>query len=170
MHKPAGHLRAEAGEVMQDPVHQMVADIGSGGVGNARRDARSLNGFDHGLDWEGCKIRGSPIGGNRLIDGLVALVVRDPGVIDVDGDALRRQMEAAACLADAEHRVRLFPVNGGADGFNGLAENHRHRALYDLCPGNFIRNQGDGFLRGIDGLAAEGLKGCDQDFHGLLLS
>ena len=168
MHKPAANGWVKAGEMMQHPVHQVVADIRPGGVGKACRDARSLNCLDHGLDWKGCKIRGCPFGGNGPIHRLVAVVIRDPGVIDIDGDALRGQAEASARLADAEHRIRVFPVNGGTHGFNRLAEDHRHRTLYNLCVGNSVPHQGDGFLRGVDGLAAEGLKGCDQDFHNKL--
>ncbi len=62
-------------DIIEDPVHHMVADIGSGGVGQTGRISGVLDGLDHGLHGKIAEVRGIPIRKYRLVNGLVSFVI-----------------------------------------------------------------------------------------------
>ncbi len=130
---------------MQQAVHQVVADEGTGGVGYAGGDAGGPDVFYHGFDGERGKVGRGPVRTNGLVDRLVAFIVLDSGVINVDGDPFRGQVVLAAGLADAEDRVGLFPFDGGVDNVDGFAEYGRDFQLDDFDITDPAGKELDGF-------------------------
>ena len=55
------------------------------------------------------KSRRGPALHHRLVDRLLAVIVADACVLDVDADALQAKLAAAAGQADAQHNVGLGP-------------------------------------------------------------
>lgn len=72
------------GNGMEHPVHQMVADKGAGGIGNTAGKPKLADCIHHRLDRERREVGRRPIVGDASVDGLVAFVVGDPCIIDVD--------------------------------------------------------------------------------------
>src|SRR5262249_26966278 len=120
-----------------------------------------------GLDWkrrpiaDGAAAHHSPTG--RLTPG----IVRDTGVVHVDGDAFRCDLGAILRQAEADHQrwLVLFEKRFQlAYGFAELAGQSRaHHAVVADRPA--AKPPGDE-LRRIQGVATEGLKAGEQDgFH-----
>ena len=81
MDKAAADIREFLMDIIEDPVHHMVADIGSGGVGQTGRISGVLDGLDHGLHGKIAEVRGIPIRKYRLVNGLVSFVIGDPASV-----------------------------------------------------------------------------------------
>ena len=93
---------------MQQRVQEVVAHICTGGIGNYRRQTGALYPFCDCFDRQRRKVRGWAIWCDRFIDRLIACVVRDTGVHQVDCHALRRDSRASPGLSHAENRVGLL--------------------------------------------------------------
>ncbi len=161
MDKAAADIREFLMDIIEDPVHHMVADIGSGGVGQTGRISGVLDGLDHGLHGKIAEVRGIPIRKYRLVNGLVSFVIGDPGIGDVDGYPLRRYAEPAACLADAYDHIRLELLHLFMDPFDGSADYGRDLHGDDLCPGDLISDTFYGLPGRIYGFAAKRIEPCD---------
>ena len=161
----AAHIGKFLCDVIEHAVHQMVADVGPRRVGYGCRDAGLAHFLHHGLDGQRGKIGRVSVLKDRRADGLIALVVRDAGVVHVDRDALRRDTEPAARLTDAQCDIRLFRLHGLVDGGDRFPEHHGDVQLDDLCPRDGVLDHAHGLLRGIDRFAAKGIKRGDKDPH-----
>ena len=164
VHKAALHARIVLCQGVQHTVHQVIAHEGSGGIGHAGRKSRLPDFGHHGLDGQGGEIGGGAVFKDGHIDGLVALVIGNAGIVHIDGHPLGGQIIAAAGLADAQHRIRLLPLDGRRHGFDGLAKHGGHLQLDDLHTRD-LTNQFYGFQGGIDGRSAKGIKGSQKQFH-----
>ena len=112
--KAGGDVRlARCGEEVEHAVEQVVADVRPCRVRHARGDARRLHVGDHLLDRQR-----RPVGdGAVLRDGVIALVVGDAEIVDVDANAFDRDVGAAARLSDDD---------------DGIGRNLIHRSAYRI--------------------------------------
>ena len=85
----------------------LVAHVGPSGIGHYGWYSRFLDGNDHRLDGQQGEVGRWPVRSNLCVDRLVTVVVGDPPVIDVDGDALRTDGELTACLPDTDDHIRI---------------------------------------------------------------
>ena len=97
--------------------------------------------------------------------GLVALVVGDAAVRDVDADPLHGDLAAPAGLADGDDNIRLNRRDLLPDHRDGFPADSGHFQFDDIRAGNGVRQPLDGFNGRIDRFAAEGIKACDKYFH-----
>ena len=145
-------------DMIQQSIHQVVAHIGSCSVGHLSGNAFLSDGLHHGLDGQGGKIGVFPLGEYRLIHRLIALVIGDAGVPQIDGHPFGADGLPPSRLADAHHHIGPFLLHGLAHPFNGLAEHTGDDFLYHLGARNGFRQAFHDLLGRIDGLSAEGLK------------
>ena len=136
----------------------MIADEGSGCVGDAGGKACLTDVLHHSFDRKIGKIGRSTVLIDRQIDRLVAFVVFDTGIVEIDGYAFRGDVVASAGLADAEHCVWFLFCNGSSYGSDGFAEDGRNLKLYHLYVSDFFRDQLYGFQSRIDFVSAKGIK------------
>ena len=156
---------------MQQRIHHVVADVGASRIGDLRRNAGLGHGLDHRLDGKRREVGVGTIGGDTLCHRLVPVIVRDAGIGVVDADKLRRNLRTAACLADAEHEVRLDLVDCLVHCLGALAENDRDLDLRDGGTGNRVRKPADSLPGRVHGLATERLEARHKNLlHAFLLS
>ena len=165
VNEAAAALREFFGNRIKHAIHEVIADEGSGGIGNGCGKILGLDAFDHGFDRQGGEIGVSAIGKDRLVDRLLSFVVRNTGIIKIDRHTFRSQLKATTGLAHAEHGIRFMLSHGFLHRFNRLMENGRHFKLNQLSRKVFRFNKFDGFQSRIDFFTPEGIKGCEQNFH-----
>ena len=100
---------ATSGIVVQQTVQQIIAYKSTGTVGHGSRDPGGLYGSGHCGYRNRREVGGWAMGIYKFTPGLIAVIVGDPGIPDVDCDPLRRDGAAAAGLTDAKDGVRLYP-------------------------------------------------------------
>ena len=108
MDKPALYAGEFLVNIIKNPIHHMVADVGPGGIGKRRRVSGVLYGLHDRLYRKIGEVSGLAVLKDGEIDGLVALVVRDFKIVDVYRCTLGRRAEPAACLPDCNHNIRFF--------------------------------------------------------------
>ena len=157
------------GEVVQQAVEQVVADVGASRVGDTGRDALRLDVRDHFLDRQRCPVGDRAASDDGFINRLVAFVVGDTEVVDIDADAFHRDVRAAARLTDGNDGIGLHFFNRRLHGFQRLKTHHRDFPRDDfVAVDSFALQAFRHFQRGVDGFAVEGLEaGNQQFFHGL---
>ena len=144
--------------VVEDAVHNMVADVGSRAVGENGRVTGVFDGLHHSFYGKIRKIGGGAVGKNRLVDGLVSLVIRDPGVGDIDGHPLRGYAEPAARLSDADNKIRLQLFHFLVDFLDGFAHHGWDLHFYDLGACDGVLHCLYRLPGGIDRLPSEGVE------------
>ena len=97
----------------------MVAHVGSGGVRNLDRLPRRTQALKAGAHRQGGEVRLLTAGGDRLIAALVAVVIFNTGGVQVDSDLFEADHVAANRHAQADERVGLHLLQGGAQGGAG---------------------------------------------------
>ena len=112
---PGGSAR----KVVQEGVERVVADKGAGRIGHRGGDLDISDRLGHGFHGQGGKIGGGAVGGHVRALGLVAGVVRDPGITDVHGDPLGGDGIAACGQPHAQDHVRVAFLRCGQHGFGG---------------------------------------------------
>ena len=162
--KAAAHTGKFPADVIQQPVHQLVADKGPGGVGEGGGQARCPDGLHHGLYRQRGKTGGLSARDYGLVTGLIALVIGDGRVRDVDGHALRRDLAPPRRLPHADHSVRPVQAHALHHGLDRERENRGYFKPNQLRPGRGL-HQFHGLPRRVDALPAEGVKAGKQYFH-----
>ena len=160
MHKPAAHTGVAFCNVVQHAVHQVVAHKGARCVGNGGRQAFLVNGIRHCLNGQQRKIRRGAVCKNGGVDRLITLVIRDTGIVHVNGHPLWCQVKPAAGLANAKHHVGLHTVHLCRHCRNGLLEHCGHFQFNDFGIAHFVRNLFYRFQRGVYLVAAKRVKCC----------
>lgn len=85
---------------IEDLVHNMVANKGSGWIGDRWRESFCFNGFHHRLDWQAGEVSGLAISLDGAVNGLVAFIVFNPSIINIDGYPLWGYPKPAPCLTN----------------------------------------------------------------------
>ena len=168
MDEAAADIRELMVDLIEQMIHQVVADIGAGGVGDRSRNAIVHHLFDHCFDWQLGEVSVRAV----LIDLFtlwnVAFVVRAAGraVLAVDGDTLRVHRGSAAGLTDQNDDVRFLAADKLLNLFAALVEDNRDLGFDNLRAHDLIWQQADSFEGRIHCLFAEWLKTGNQNFHG----
>ena len=97
----------------------MVAHVGSGGVRNLDRLPRHTQALKAGAHRQGGEVRLLTTRSDRLIAALVAVVIFNTGGVQVDSDLLEADHVAANRHTQADERVGLHILQGGAQGGAG---------------------------------------------------
>ena len=118
--------------MVQYAVQQVVAHICPRAVGQLRRHPGLPDGQDHVLHRYRGEIRRRSAGDDGRIYRLLPGVVRDPGVVHVDGHPLRGHGAAACRLAHAQHHIRPECVHSRRHHPGRLAEHRGHLQHADL--------------------------------------
>lgn len=155
MDKAAADIREFLLYVVEDTVHNVVADICPCRVGENGRISGVFDGLYHCLYGKIAEICRVSVLEDGDVDWLVALIVRNPCIGDIDCHALRCDGEPSSGLADAEHDIRLLGTYAVVDFLNGFVDDGGNLQFYDLGPGDLIRKQLDSLPGRIDGFAAE---------------
>jgi hypothetical protein len=71
----------------------------------------------------GCKIGGRPLGNTPFSNGLIAKVVGNFGIANVESDPLRRNRATPTCLPNTENQIRLERVSGIQSRLRTCTEN-----------------------------------------------
>ena len=100
-----------SGIVVQQTVQQIIAYKSTGTVGHGGRDPGSFHGSSHFRYRNRREVGGWAMGIYKFTPGLIAVIVRYPGIPDVDCDPLRCDGAAATGLTDAKDGVRLYPAS-----------------------------------------------------------
>ena len=166
MEEASPDMGVAEGQVVEHAIHEVVAYEGACGIGHAGRDAGGPDLLRHGLDGQGRKVSRGAVGANRPVYGLVPFVVRDPGVVDIDGYPLRGQAMAPPCLPDTQDGVGLFFVDGSGGYPDGFTK-HSGDFLFGYLDAAYGgRDPYDCFQGRIEGFAPKGVKRGEEDFHG----
>ena len=157
------------GDLLHDPVEQVVADEGSGGVADRGGDPGHADGFGHFFHRQVGETGGGSAGGDGDVLGLVALVVGDGGVVQVHGHPFKGDLEAAAGLAHADDGVGSDAGGFGVGQLLGGPENRGDQELMEPVGAPVLFQPGDHLPGGVDGRAAKGIECGKQNIHGFLL-
>ena len=154
---------------MQEQVQGIVAHEGSGGVGDGGTQSGGTDGIGHMLHRDCGKISGGTVGSAAFPPGQMACVVPgflDPGVPDVDGDALGGDGIPGGGQTHAEDHIGRIVLHGGDDGPGGGAEDGGDLQFGQAVIPKGVRQTGYGLPGGIDRSACEGIEAGDQQmFH-----
>ena len=147
---------------VQQGVQHVVTYEGACGVGYGGGDAVCLDGIGHGHDRDGGEIPGGPVGEDKGPTGLIAFIVRNSGIPDVDGDTLGSHGGPAAGLPDAKNHIRLKFPGGFQNRSRGFAENSGDQKLVQRVFSDGIGKPLYRLPSGIDIRSAEGIKSGDK--------
>ena len=145
---------------VEDVVHDAVAHVGAGGEGEVAGKTRLLHVLHHGLHRQGGKVGRRTVRLQRLVQGLLPVVVGNAGVHEVDGHLLHADAGAASGLADADDHVGLIFSDALLHGRAAQGEHGGNFQLEDLRPADDVGEQLDGLVGRVDALSAEGIKTC----------
>ncbi len=165
MQKAAPDMGVVVGKCVEYAVHQVIADKSTSGIGYAGRDAGGADILHHGLDRKGRKVGRCAVRTDYLINGLIAFVIRDSGVVNIDGNPLWSQIILTAGLTDTKNSIRLFFGDRGIDRINGFAEYRGHCESDNLDIIKLFRKQFHCLQGRIDGLLVKRAECCEKDFH-----
>ena len=119
MHEPGGDAQAQFTADALTLVEHVVAHVGSGGVRNLDRLPRRMQTLEAGAHRQGGEVRLLTARSDRLIAALVAVVIFNTGGVQVDSDLFEADHVAANRHAQADERVGLHILQGGAQGGAG---------------------------------------------------
>ena len=139
----------------------MVADEGPCGIGDVRRDTGLPDGLDHDPDGERGKIGGGAGRVDGPVLGLRSGIVRNAGVVYIDGHPLRRDDGAACGLPHADHQLGLMRPDRLDDGLLRAAKGRGHLQRDHRKTGTLDALHS--LQRRVDSLAAKGVKAGEQD-------
>ena len=119
MHESGGDAQAQFTADALALVEHVVAHVGSGGVRNLDRIPRRTQTLEAGAHRKGGEVRLLTAGGNRLIAALVAVIIFNTGGVQVDSDLFEADHVAADRHSQADERVGLHILQGGAQSGAG---------------------------------------------------
>ena len=88
--------------MMQNGIYEVVANVGSGGIGNRRCDSGIGYGFGHFSDRQGGEICVFALFDNRNILWLIAFVIGNGSEAEIYGNHFRGDTGSSSCLTDAD--------------------------------------------------------------------
>ena len=148
-----------------DTIQDMVADERACCIRNRCRNTSCIDSLDHCLDRQLGEIGIRSIRIDRLINRLIAFIIRNTAVIAVDADTLNRNIRPAASLSYRQNDIRITLRNLGINLFQGFVNNRWNLQLDNLGTGNLIRQTLDRFDGRVDWLAAKWIKSSYKNFH-----
>ena len=150
---------------MAGPVEDVVADEGSGGLRGARRNARRRAEIAHDrLHRQAREIGGRALGDDRPVERLRARIVGNARILEVDGDALDRNLGASTRLPDADDDLRIERRDLGFEPRDRLAEHARHEARDKAVPVDaLVIERTHGLPGGVFRLAVERLEAREKN-------
>jgi hypothetical protein len=162
---PVGAARVEQ---VHEPIEDVVADEGPRGLRDVSREARRAQRRDCGLDGQCAPVSDGAALDDGAIDRLLAGVVGDARVVDVDGDALERDAVAASGLTRADHEHRIVRLDLAAEHVHRLAEHAGQAARDDARAADLRALEAlDREPRGVDRLTAERFEAREEHaMHG----
>ena len=143
----------------------MVADKRTSGLRHFGRDVGRCQRLQHGLDGQGAEVSRRARLGDRQVYRLRARIVCNTRILNIDGNALQRQAGSATRQPQAQYQRGLVLAQQGGETFArgcklcGQLRSHHAVAVQGLAMQG-LRYQ----PTGVDGLAAKGIKACQQ--HG----
>ena len=143
---------------ISDAIQHMVADEGSSGIGYRCRNSCIIDVLDHCFDRQSGEVSSRAVCVYRLIDRLIAFIIRNAAVVDVDADALYGDIRTSAGLADGDDHIRIAFSDLGINSIEGLVDDSRNLKLDNFRSGNRIRKQLDGFNGRVYFFPAERIK------------
>lgn len=160
MDKTASHLSLTL-QPVQQAVHDVVADEGAGGLRHRGRDPAIAQRADDRFDRQGAEPRRWPAVDDRRVDGLLAFVIGDTRIIDVDRHTFDADIDPTAGLPHRDNQLRLQVLYrrvkrrqrlakhaGKLPGGHRLASNHSAVKLLHHFPGRVHRLAVKGFETG----------------------
>ena len=160
-------LHGCAGVAVQEGVEGVITDESAGGVGDLARETCVSDGLSHVGHGDGGEIGRGAVGGDGDLGGLVALVIGDPGVPEIDGNPFWGDGGTSAGLTDAEDHIGVDFLGDFQHGLGCEAEDGGNFQLMYMEVADGVRQELYGFPCGVDGLAAEGVETGDEQslFH-----
>src|SRR6185437_11155499 len=146
-------------------VEDVVADEGAGAVRYRRRQTGLAHLGDARLDRQGREIGRRAFAHHRPVDRLLAVVVADARVLDVDRHPLEAELGAAARLPHAQHDVGLDLVDRRPQHNRRAGVGGRQLDGVDRDPVHPPLQAAHGKDRRIDLVAAERIEPGDQCLH-----
>ena len=92
---------------MLQVIEHLIAHKGARRVRHRRGNAGCFNRAHHCLERQGAEIRRRPLRHDRRIDRLIAEVVGNAGIVDIDRHPLDADISAAGAQPDGDHQFRL---------------------------------------------------------------
>ena len=152
------------GRLVEGREHHVVAHERAGGVGEGCRDPRGGDRRGHRLHGKSGEVRGGGARDDRVVEGLIADVVGDPRVREVDGDPLRGEGRPSAREADGNDDIGGVRVDQRADAVGGRGELHRqHVDDEPRRPRPPLRDEAHGIPGRVGRIAGEGLEAREED-------
>ena len=98
-------------QLVQQTVHDVIADEGAGSLRHRGRDPAIAQRADDRFDRQGAEPRGRPAVDDRRVDGLLAFVIGDTRIIDVNRHTFDADIDPAAGLSHRDNQLRLQVFN-----------------------------------------------------------
>ena len=118
---------------------------------------------DHGLDRQRGEIRGVAVLTQRRIERLLAIIIGNTRLGQINGHFLHGQSRTATSLTNAQHIVRLLAHHGFLNHGRTAREHRRNLQFHHCRTGDFIRQQLDCLECGVNRLAAERIESGHQN-------
>ena len=123
---------------VHDGVHQVVANVGAGCVGNAGRNIVVKHLLNHCFDWQIGEISVRTALDNSLTAGNITGIIRSCAVVHIDANAFWGDIRSASGLTDTKNEIRSdFPCFGG-DDFTCLTKDNRNFQFDDFRTENLV--------------------------------
>ena len=132
-------------------------------MGNSDRNASITQRQQDAFKRQAGKQSGACTGQHGSIYWLVAFVVANPCIDQVDGNAFQRQLGATAGLAESDHQCWIEFIDPFRDQAFARCECYRqHASNYAMAIDTFAIERFDDALRRIDGFATEWFEAGQQ--------
>ena len=119
-------------QVMLNTVSQVIAHERTGSVRHLARDAFRLHRRGNRFDWQGREICIWAIFIDWLIDRLVAAIIWNAEIINIDRNTFWRDCDTATGLTNSDNEIWLVRFNRCDNRINGFITRDRHVANDDF--------------------------------------
>ena len=154
--------------VVQQAIQRIVAHKCAGAIGNDCVNACVADGVCHDFGIQCCEVGGRTVVDDALAAGLIAGVVRDFCVANIDGNPFGCDGGAPSGLTDTQDCVGIEFLCRGKDGLCRFFKNGGDFKLAQKDIADSIGELSDGFPGRVNRPAAERVEACDQKFlHGI---
>src|SRR5262245_9796871 len=162
----AARLTRRALQRVHQGVENVVADEGAGGVGHRGGQSLLAQRGHAGLDRQGGEIGRGAIFHHGPVDRLLAVIVPDARILQVDRHAFEAELAAAARLSHAQHDFGLHRVDRRTQHLGRMLVGRRQLGGVDFEVADPFPQPADRERRRIDRVAAERIETRDQCLQG----
>ena len=163
-HMDEAYLHGCVGIAVKQSIHHIVAHECPCRIGHRCGDTGLADPLSHFFHRNCGKIGRRSLRVYHFSPGLLAGVIGDPGIPDVDGDPLRCHRLPATGLAHTQYHIRLHLFRLFQYCFGGCAEYCGDHFFVNLKVPCLIRQPFHRQPGGIDGRPTKGIKAGDQQF------